>query len=96
VAKPVSPQQALFPAVPPASKEVEAAKVPLSPGDRVRWSPAFLATGRKTDPRWYEEHKLAQGRVDAVQRDGDVLVLWDGADTTTVHPPARLVRAGKT
>jgi hypothetical protein len=59
----------------------------------VQWAPTFLQNGRKIDPRWYEEHKTELGTVDSIQRDGDVLVLWDGADTTTVHPPARLVRA---
>jgi hypothetical protein len=46
--------------------------------------------GRAIDPRWFAEHKDDRGTVDWLQKDGDVLVLWDGADTTTVHPPDRL------
>jgi hypothetical protein len=87
--KPPSPQQGLFPETSSSPAEAPA----FARGTRVRWAPGFLEKGRVTDPRWYEEHKSRLGTVDGVQRDGDVLVLWDGADTTTVHPPARLTRA---
>lgn len=59
-------------------------------GDRVRWSAPFLETGRRIDPAWYLLQVSARGTVDWVQRDGDVLVLWDGDTTTCVHPPRRL------
>jgi hypothetical protein len=56
-------------------------------GDRVCWAPEFLAKGKLIDPLWHEEQKDARGTVNYVQRDGDVLVLWDGDATTCVHPP---------
>ena len=62
-------------------------------GDRVQWSAKFLKAGKIIDPRWYEEHVSEIGTVDWIQRDGDVLVLWDGAHDTTVHPPNRLAHA---
>jgi hypothetical protein len=65
-------------------------------GDRVRWSAEFLARGKLIDPRWHAEQVGARGTVDWVQRDGDVLVLWDGDATTCVHPPARLENLSQT
>jgi len=59
-------------------------------GDEVRWSDAMLAKGKDIDPRWYETQKDARGVVDHVQRDGDVLVYWNGDTETNVHPPTRL------
>jgi hypothetical protein len=62
----------------------------MKKGDRVRLSPTYLARGREIDPRWYDAHKNDLGTVDWIQRDGDVLVLWDGSDCTTVHPSHRI------
>jgi hypothetical protein len=60
-------------------------------GDRVVWSANFLANGKKIDPRWYLEQLGRVGTVDWVQRDGDILVMWDDAKhETTIHPPDRL------
>ncbi len=64
-------------------------------GDRVRYSKAYLETGRKIDARWYAQHKDDIGIVDWIQRDGDVVVLWVSPvlrvqSETMVHPPHRL------
>lgn len=59
-------------------------------GDHVRWSDTFLAHGKTIDPTWFDREKNSVGVVDRVQRDGDVLVYWNGSHETCVHPPERL------
>lgn len=59
-------------------------------GHAVVWSAQYLEKGRTIDERWYQDNCNIIGRVEYVQRCGDVVVQWEGVDTTTVHPPERL------
>lgn len=59
-------------------------------GDVVRWSVAFLADGRKRDPRWYRDQCQAIGIVKRVCDSGDLLVAWEGSHETCMHAPARI------